>query len=220
MPKFFFICSTSPCMERRLDCQKIYDYLTTNNWHPIKNFTQADLIIISTCSFGKFEDNGSIELIRYYLKNNSNFAKVIIAGCTPSINPDRLNQIGQFLTISPTSLNKLDEIIKAKSKFDCIAEPSRISASEVLYKPLLKSLLLAKASVNNLFYRMDLRGSSIKKYMKLGINFINYSISLKSRIHPLLVCNRDKFFYIRISKQIIGKTKLKYSLWHYPINQV
>jgi len=200
----FFICSTSPCLERRLDCQKISDYLIANNCRPIKNFTHADLIIISTCSFGKFEDHGSVELVRYYLNNKSNFAKVIIAGCTPSINPESLNQIGQLLTISPTSLNRLDEIIKAKSKFDCIAEPNRISSSEILYKPLLKGLLLAKSSLNNFFLRTDLKRLSIKKYMKIGKNLINYSASLKSRIHPLLVGNRDKFFYIRISRGCLG----------------
>lgn len=204
MPKFFFICSTSPCLERRLDCQKISDYLTANNWQSIKKITRADLIIISTCSFGKFEDNGSVELIKYYLKNKSNFAKVIIAGCTPSINPAGLNQIGQFLTISPKSLNKLDEIIRAESKFDCIAEPNRISYSEVLYKPLLKCLLLAKSSLNNLTSRVAGKGFPVKRYMQRAINCINYSIALKSRIHPLLVCNKDKFFYIRVSRGCLG----------------
>ena len=204
MAKFFFICSTSPCLERRLDCQKISDYLIANNWHPVKNSTRADLIIISTCSFGKLEDAASVELVRYYLKRKSNFAKVIIAGCTPTINPDRLNQLGQFSTISPVSLNKLDEIIKAESKFDGIAEPNRISFSEVLYKPLLKGLLLTKSSLRNFTFQTKLKASPIKKYMQEGLNFINSAISLKSRIHPFLVCNRDKFFYIRVSRGCLG----------------
>jgi len=204
MSKSFFICSTSPCLERRLDCQKIFNYLIVNNWRPISNFTQADLIIISTCSFGKFEDHGSVELIRYYLKNKSNSGKVIIAGCTPSINPETLNHLGEVLTISPTGLNKLDEIIKAESKFDCVAEPNRISYSEVLYKPLLKCLLLAKSSLNKFFLRTNLKEISPEKYMKIGKNLIKYSASLKSRIHPFLVCNRDKFFYIRVSRGCLG----------------
>lgn len=204
MAKFFFICSTSPCLERRLDCQKISDYLIVNNWHPVKNSARADLIIISTCSFGKFEDNGSVELIKHYSKNKLNSAKVIIAGCTPSINPETLNHAGEILTISPTSLNKLDEIIKAESKFDCVAEPNRISFFEVFYKPLLKIRLLVKSSVNNILSRKNAGGFPVKQYMKRGINFINQAVSLNSRIHPLLVCNRDKFFYIRVSRGCLG----------------
>ena len=103
MGKSFFICTSSPCLERRLDCQKIHNYLIVNGWQPVKKFTRADLIIINTCSFGKIEDNGSIELIRHYLKSKLHSAKVVIAGCTPVINPDRLSQIGPLLTIYPTT---------------------------------------------------------------------------------------------------------------------
>lgn len=204
MSQNFFICSTSPCLERRLDCQKIYDYLVRNNWHPVKKLSHADLIIISTCSFGKAEDDSSIQLINYYAKNNSNSAKIIIAGCISKINPSKLNQIGQFLTISPETLNRLDNIIEPKTRFDCIKEPNRISALEVPYKPILKSSLSAINFINNFFNQTGLKVKILKKCLNSTINFINYSTLLRSRIHPLLADNRDKFFYIRISRGCLG----------------
>lgn len=202
--KKFFICSTAACTERMLDCQKIYSYLIRNNWQSVKKISKADLIIISTCSFNNYEDDSSVELIKHYLRRKSKLAKLIIAGCMLKINPSRLNQMGEFLTISPTDLCKLDELLKSQIRFHDIEEPNRIFASEVSYKPILKKILNCKSLLNIFFNQFELRKDFFRKCKKFITKAINYTILLKSYINPFLVCNRNDLFYLRISKGCLG----------------
>lgn len=202
--KKFFICSTAACTERMLDCQKIYSYLIRNNWQSVKKVSNADLIIISTCSFGKYEDDSSIDLIQHYLKKKSRLAKIIIAGCMPKINPIRLTRIAEFMTISPTDLCKLDNLLKPKIRFHNIEEPNRIFISEVSYRPILKKMLNCKSLLISFLNQFELRKDFFGKCIKFITKAINYTILLKSYINPFLVCNRNDLFYLRISKGCLG----------------
>ena len=74
--------------------------------------------------------------------------------------------------------------------------------SDVSYKPLLKCLLLARSLVSSFVMHLD--GLSIKKCVKSTRNLINYSLSLKSLVHPLLLFNKNRLFYIRISRGCLG----------------
>lgn len=200
----FFICSTSACMERMLDCQKVYSYLRINGWSPAKSVSKADLVIINTCAFGDYEDRSCVELIKHYTAQKKRSARVIIVGCLPVINRSKLEMIGEFPAIPPTNLDKLDEILKAKIKFREIAEPNRILSSEVSYKPSLKRILNAKSALIAFFSRNKTANSLFRerlKYVKRSIDFIFLA---KAYINPFLVCKRESLFYLRISKGCMG----------------
>lgn len=202
--KKFFICSTSACVERMLDCEKIYAFLMKNNWQPVRKVSKADLVIISTCSFGEYEDDCSIRLIKHYSKKKAKSAQMIIAGCLPIINSEKLKGLDDFLTLSPTNLNKLDKIMKAEIAFDDVGEPNRIFATDVSYKPSLKKILDAKTILLNFFNHFELRKNFLEKQTNLLRKITNYTVLLKSYIHPLLVGIRGDLFYLRISKGCFG----------------
>lgn len=197
----FFICSTASCMERMLDCEKIYNYLIANKWHPVREVKEASLIIISTCSFGKAEDKSSLDFISYYTKNKLMSTKVIIAGCMPKINPSVLDQIGKFETVSPTNLDELDKILKTEKKFRDIGEPNKILPSEVSYSPVLKKILFSKSVICDVVNKFNLRSVFSRQRIESSLrSILNCTLFLKSHINPLIVGNRRGFFYLRISK--------------------
>lgn len=198
--KKFYICSTNACVERMLDCQKISNYFKVNGWQCTAEVSKADTIIINTCSFNKDEDDSSVDYIKYYLKKKAKPAKVIIAGCMSRVNPSLINQFGQFSSVSPTELCKLDEILKLDIKFHEVAEPNSISASGISYKPVFKKLLASITLLSDLLKRQEFGGSFLKECANQLRKTLDYMMLIKSCINPLLVCNRNKFFYIRISK--------------------
>jgi len=114
--KTFYIC-TANCITKDIDSQRIYDYLIANDYTFTKNYSKADLIIITTCAFCDLKEEQSIKAIKYYMKHKSSFGKIIITGCLPKINSARLSNIDNFKVISPTELDKFDDLIKANVKF-------------------------------------------------------------------------------------------------------
>ena len=114
MKKTYFISSTTFCMERMLDAQKISNYLKVNGWSHVKDFKRAELIIISACAFGKNADENTLDYLHYFSTKSSSSAKIVVAGCIPQIASTFKNQLNNFYTISPTDFSMLDEIIDPK----------------------------------------------------------------------------------------------------------
>ncbi|MBU1997341.1 MAG: radical SAM protein, partial [Candidatus Omnitrophica bacterium] len=202
--KTYYINASTFCMERMLDCQKISDYLKINGWVPVKKALQADLIIISTCSFGKEEDSSSLDYLKYHLKRKRSSAKLVVAGCLSSINPDILKQLGELYFLSPTNISQLDDIIKPKIPFNDVPEPNIIKAKEVKHSVLFKKKLSFQSSINNIFKKCKLGDSFFKEWLHTISQSIRHLPVVKSHINPYLTCNRNEFFYLRISKGCLG----------------
>jgi len=199
----FFIWATNACIERILDCQKIQDYFLSNKWQAVKNIAKADLIIISTCSLTKDEDESSADYIQFCLRNKSNKARVIIAGCMPIVSPEKFRKLGDFTTISPTNLEALDDIIKSNVKFREVNEPNNVIASR-FHKMSFKQLLTARSWVEKFFLK-DKPGSDSHKPLWDSVRSgFQYFGLLKSYINPLLVGKRNNFHYLRISNGCMG----------------
>jgi tRNA A37 methylthiotransferase MiaB len=200
----FFICSSSACMERMMDSEKIHAYLVINGWDPAGKVSEADLVIINTCSFGTYEDDSSIDLIKHYSRRKKKTARTIITGCLSTINPSKLKGIDMSFALSPVSLHKLDEIIEAKVKFNEVCEPNRILGSEVSYRPSLKKILNTKTLLDNFFNQFMNHRSFYKKQLSSIKKIISFLIFMKAYINPFLVCIRSELFYLRISKGCLG----------------
>jgi len=193
--KKFFIASTSACLERMLDCKKFNDYLIASGWQKASEPKQAQLMIITTCSFGKDEDESSIDFIKYYRKRISRSCRIVIAGCLPKINPLELSKLGVFDVITPTNIEAIERICEGLPiTLNQIKEPNYILNSEISYRPILKKILRARFSANSLFYDA----------FNLMFNSFTYLEFMKATINPFLVSKREKFFYIRISRGCLG----------------
>lgn len=204
--KTFFICSSVSCRERMFDCQKISNYFIKNGYCHTDRASKANLIIINTCSFNSEEDDGSINLINYYLRKKNKDSKMIIAGCMPVINPDRLTMIPlpDFATLIPTNLEKLDTLINPNLKFIEIREPNNISQRIVSYRPIFKKVLFYKSIFLNIFTGSRINTNFLEKFSKLFETAFMSICHLKSNINPFLLDNLGSFFYLRISKGCLG----------------
>lgn len=200
----YFICATSACMERMLDAQKIYSYLEINNWRHVTRVSEADLLVISTCAFGQYEDRCAEELIMHYLRQKKPTAKLILVGCLPTINPSRLEGLGEFWAVSPTTLDILDTFLGSKVSLCNIQESNCIRPNGVSYKLLLKKFLNVKSSLRN----FDMRVALGKKHGKHLLESIKEILCLilitKAYINPFLVGIRNSLFYLRISRGCLG----------------
>ena len=76
--------------------------------------SDADLIIFSTCAFSSVTEEFSIQDLELVKKNKKPSAELIVCGCLPEINPDRLASIFNGSTFGPRSYEKLNEILYPK----------------------------------------------------------------------------------------------------------
>ncbi len=191
-------------MERMLDCQKISDYLKLNGWRPVTRVHQAGLVIISTCSFGHEEDESSLDYIRYFLRQKNKQARFLIIGCLPVINPGLLSSFKDIPTLSPTTLADIETIVPPVTKFADVPEPNKISAAEVTHSVFLKKALRGRAVLRQAFRNFKPDFKTFKRFitsLKAGIHDIPV---MKAHINPFLSCNRNKFYYLRVSKGCLG----------------
>jgi len=121
MKKFHFY--NVSCPRRRVDSQKIYNYLLLNRYTHTDNHRQADIIVISTCAVTKIKEDISVKAIESYLDSKTD-TQLIIVGCLPGINPSRLRNMKNLITVTPDRLEELDNIIGAKIEYKNVQDPN------------------------------------------------------------------------------------------------
>lgn len=190
--KTFYVLSPGGCSRRALDTEKIINYLKLNSYLPAKNISQADLIYISTCGYDTDMEDFGVKAIEKVLKIADKNSKIVIGGCLPKINKKRLLKLGNFETISPRSIDKLDSIIDPKTKFKSVKD------SNILNKP-------------KRHHRHYVNLFKIFKY-KIGFPFFlckKFFFVAHSRHY------KDKIYFIKVSEGCLGNCSycaIKYSI--------
>lgn len=111
--KSFYVYVKKYCPRRSLDSSRFYRYLIANGLVPVADPKEADLIFIFTCGGFALDEEFSILTIEKSLKNKG--AKIIVTGCLPKIDPNRLKAYGNDVLIIPVQdLGKIDSLINAK----------------------------------------------------------------------------------------------------------
>ena len=192
-------------MERMLDCQKISDYLKLNGWRPLTCSRKADLVIISTCAFGREEDQSSLDYIHFYLRRKHFRARLVVIGCLSSINPTQLAGLNDLPTLSPTTLSQIETIVPPSAvKFADVPEPNRILAKEVTHSIFLKKALWCWSAWRRTRGAFRVDRNTFKQAMTVVKTSLRYLPVMKAHINPFLSCNRNGFYYLRISKGCLG----------------
>ena len=111
------------CEKRKLDAQRVIDYLVLNE-QEITPLVDADLVVMVTCGFSTEFEDACIARIGDLQSQMKEGARLVIGGCLPSINMDRLSGLGQFNTFSPTDLDELS-LIPGKVPMSTIPDPNR-----------------------------------------------------------------------------------------------
>ncbi|MDD5584677.1 MAG: radical SAM protein [Candidatus Omnitrophica bacterium] len=104
--KYFFIASIG-CFSRHLDCERIKNYFIANKVALTTDPEKADYIFISTCGLTKLHEDLSIDDI-LRLKRFS--GQIIVGGCLPEMNAQRLADVFNGKIIGTKDLDTIDEL--------------------------------------------------------------------------------------------------------------
>ena len=111
---------TIGCTRRELDTSKLMRYFKLNNCDIIGNPTNADYIILVTCSFRKVKEYLSIELAKAFAQCKG---QMIVLGCLPATAPNKLKEQVKCKSLATKDLNSIDKFFPDfKIKFSDIPE--------------------------------------------------------------------------------------------------
>jgi threonylcarbamoyladenosine tRNA methylthiotransferase CDKAL1 len=144
MPKFY-ICTNRLCTRRNADSQRVYDFLLANDWTFTKDVPSADLIVVCTCAATDVTEGDSLYNIALLLRKKAPEAKMVITGCLPAINPEKLAELGDFATVGPRNLEDFDRILEHHASIESISDQGVIVVPDFVRK--MDSLFIRLARV-------------------------------------------------------------------------
>jgi len=176
------------CDLRYLDAEKISKYFSKNGYNIIENPKKADIIIFVTCAVFEEAAEESLKKIKEFQKYN---AELIIAGCLPAIDKEKLNSIFKGKVIDTKELNNLDKIFtNDKISYRNIEDANYIfknankkSARSILFEGIQRLPLLNR------------------QFVKIKNCILKHIFSKKSIFYLLL---GEKPFNIRIARGCLG----------------
>ena len=185
--KKIFIYAGNACERRKLDARRISKYLSINGYEIITDPRKADMIIVSTCGANNFLADESFKSIDKFKKFD---AELIVAGCIPATDEERLKKTFNGKTVVTNDLDKIDTYFpENKIKFNEIEDCNLplISIDESKASDVFKKLFISSASTKKLYagvFNHSMKNIFGKAHLALG---------------NLLDIPLDDFYLIRIS---------------------
>ena len=103
------------CSSSQVGGQRLVNYFRMNGYESVTDPRAADLIVLNTCAFDKTSEDSSIERIKKFKEINPR-AQMVVGGCLPGINGERMGTVHNGVYFSPVDLrsghNSLDELVK------------------------------------------------------------------------------------------------------------
>jgi MiaB/RimO family radical SAM methylthiotransferase len=124
-----FFVDALGCITNRVDAARVQDFFQANGWTRVDHFDEAELIILMTCGFTAVSENYNIERLKALKHRKRPGAQIIVGGCLPSINKQRLSEVFDGFVFSPRTLPKLNNLIDSEIKIEQIS-PSTVDAGE------------------------------------------------------------------------------------------
>ncbi|MDD5356289.1 MAG: radical SAM protein [Candidatus Omnitrophica bacterium] len=111
MFKKYCVIDRFPCAAYKADSELIKCFLQRNGVieAPLKS---ADLILINTCAALNNAEDASISFIRSAKKNKKRTAKIVVMGCLPRANKNKLSNIFNGPFINANNLKKIETFIE------------------------------------------------------------------------------------------------------------
>lgn len=105
--KKIFVCNNTNCRRRLLDSNKIQLYFETNKYNIVHSPKKADIIIFVTCAYRNEITQDALNKIKELQNYN---AELVVAGCLPEIEKEKLGKFFSGKTISTKQLNEIDKL--------------------------------------------------------------------------------------------------------------
>ena len=179
------------CSRRRLDAKKYSEYFLENGYQLVSNPKKADFIILVTCAFSDKMAETSLSEVEKFKKFN---AELIVGGCLPEIEKERLAKIFDGNLVSTKEIEKIDEIFKDnENKFSDLDDANRLWTN------------LNKRSYFHIGKRKTKCILPLEEhYIRLKNYLIKKIFGENSTFYYLSSNIREKSFYLRISWGCLG----------------
>ncbi|MBR7033264.1 MAG: radical SAM protein [Clostridia bacterium] len=153
------------CDRRVLELEQVKNWFVANGYKISKNHWSvdktADIIILTTCGVTQLHEDFTFETLERIKEGKKPGAKIILGGCVPEINPERVAREFGGATFSPKSYEKLDEIFDMPAKLDEFERPNRYKM-EGVYRSDVGNTLDAVKFVAHLSPRAIMRGLRLR----------------------------------------------------------
>jgi tRNA A37 methylthiotransferase MiaB len=112
------------CNRRLLDAQKIASYFETNGYAVVKKAQDADVLFLITCGVSLEREASSIRRIHSLKKLGR---ELIVSGCLPAINRQKVLSVHPGVNIPTAELSKVDDYFqdKIQVKFSELGDANR-----------------------------------------------------------------------------------------------
>ena len=185
--KKIHVYTNTNCRRRLLDAKKLQLYFRKNK-HPVVDKPEdADQIIYITCAYREGITETNLAKIKELKKYD---AELIVAGCLPIIEEERLKEIFQGTTIGTKDLNEIDKLFpENKIKFSSISDAEAITQEDydTHYEENLK---LKNIPLINDYYK------HFKEFFTRNI--------LNNHLMVYLFPSKPEFYHVRISWGCMG----------------
>jgi tRNA A37 methylthiotransferase MiaB len=124
------------CSRRSLELEQVRHFLQGNGYSLSKDDwrvdSRADLILLSTCGFTAAAEDMGFEALRRVQQGKKPGARVLLGGCIPEINQERVTREFGGSTFGPRSYSKLDDLLEASRPFDTFPRPNTLQPPTLL----------------------------------------------------------------------------------------
>jgi tRNA A37 methylthiotransferase MiaB len=174
------------CIRRALDSTRVYNYLAQNGWVFTNNLSRADVVIVSTCGAVKDDEDLSLNALRYVAKRKCSGTKVIVTGCLPKLNPEKISEIpgaGDFEFVPTRDLDGFDSLLGAEVKFEDVPEANLVTNEQGLFDYVLGYRLFRHSVFQKLYTRLSVNRRFVRSVVCLSesVNSIRSKLHLAAR---------------------------------------
>ena len=127
MEKILLI-DVADCLRRKIDAQRVQNYLLLNNYLIVSRINIADYIIISTCGVTK---DKIIEAVDTITRAQTYSAKIIVLGCAITTDPETLPE--NIIAIPIDKMYLLDDVFECEVKFEEVPVPKQSKEEDSLF---------------------------------------------------------------------------------------
>jgi len=122
------------CPRSTVSMGLIVEFFKANGWRITNRLKEADIVLIASCSFDAFNEEKGFRYISLVYRKKRPDARLIVFGCLPGINRDRLLDNYDVTAVPSSAIASLNEIIDAKVKLSDVKGPNDLSSYEELFQ--------------------------------------------------------------------------------------
>ncbi len=107
-----------PCTENAMNSNLLKRWFEANGWEVTRRSSEADIVIVSTCGFSRSQEDYEIDEIRKKTADKKPGAELIVVGCLPEINRERLRKEFNGVCISTKDIMKFNEHLNLPKRLE------------------------------------------------------------------------------------------------------